>query len=127
MSGGKLSEPTIAKPAGPAPTQLVVTDLTVGRGDVACSGATLTVNYVGVEWTTGQTFDSSWQRGQPISFPLDGLIQGWQDGLPGMRVGGRREPIIPPALAYGPAGSGNELSGKTLVFVIDLLDAGTTG
>ena len=70
---------------------------------------------------TGEEFDSSWNRGESIEFPLRGLIQGWQDGIPGMKVGGRRQLTIPPAQAYGPAGGGHRLSGKTLIFVIDLL------
>ena len=72
---------------------------------------------------TGEEFDSSWNRGESIQFPLRGLIQGWQDGIPGMKVGGRRELVIPPHLAYGPAG-GHFLGGKTLIFVIDLLAVG---
>jgi len=79
------------------------------------------VHYVGVEYDTGEEFDSSWNRGESIEFPLRGLIQGWQDGIPGMKVGGRRKLVIPPAQAYGAAGSGHQLSGKTLIFVIDLL------
>ena len=81
------------------------------------------MHYLGVEYDTGEEFDSSWGRGQPIEFPLRGLIQGWQDGIPGMKVGGRRQLVIPPAQAYGPVGSGRRLSGKTLIFVIDLLGA----
>lgn len=115
------SKPEIEFPDGPAPTELVITDLIVGEGDEAVPGATVEVHYVGVEHDTGEEFDSSWNRGESISFPLRGLIQGWQDGIPGMRVGGRRQLVIPPAQAYGPAGSGHRLSGKTLVFVIDLL------
>ena len=84
-------------------------------------GGTVEVHYVGVDYDTGEEFDSSWGRGESIEFPLQGLIQGWQDGIPGMKVGGRRQLIIPPAQAYGPAGSGHQLSGKTLIFVIDLL------
>jgi peptidylprolyl isomerase len=74
-----------------------------------------------VEYDTGEEFDSSWDRKQSIEFPLRGLIQGWQDGIPGMKVGGRRKLTIPPESAYGPAGGGHRLSGKTLIFVIDLL------
>jgi peptidylprolyl isomerase len=78
------------------------------------------VHYLGVEYDTGDQFDASWDRGESITFPLSGLIQGWQDGIPGMRVGGRRELVIPPRLAYGENGR-HALSGKTLIFVIDLL------
>ncbi|HOB50578.1 MAG TPA: FKBP-type peptidyl-prolyl cis-trans isomerase [Mycobacterium sp.] len=115
------TKPEIEFPAGPAPTELTITDLVVGEGAEAVPGATVDVHYVGVEYDTGEEFDSSWNRGESISFPLRGLIQGWQDGIPGMRVGGRRQLIIPPEQAYGPAGAGHRLSGKTLIFVIDLL------
>lgn len=116
-----MTAPEIEPPDGPAPTELEIHDITVGDGAEAKPGGTVEVHYLGVEFDTGDQFDSSWDRGEPISFPLRGLIQGWQDGIPGMRVGGRRQLVIPPALAYGPAGSGHRLGGKTLVFVIDLL------
>ena len=115
------SKPEIEFPSGPAPGQLVVEDLVVGAGAEAVPGGTVEVHYVGVDYDSGEEFDSSWGRGQPIAFPLQGLIQGWQDGIPGMKVGGRRQLVIPPEQAYGPAGSGHQLSGKTLIFVIDLL------
>lgn len=115
------SKPQINVPAGPAPSRLTIEDLAVGDGPEAAPGAMVTVHYVGVEYDTGAEFDSSWNRGETIEFPLRGLIQGWQDGIPGMRVGGRRQLVIPPEQAYGPAGSGHQLSGKTLVFVIDLI------
>src|SRR3984957_8714415 len=115
------SKPEIEFPSGPAPAQLVVDDLVVGDGPEAVPGGTVEVHYVGVDFDNGEEFDSSWGRGQPIAFPLQGLIQGWQDGIPGMKVGGRRQLIIPPEQAYGPAGSGHQLSGKPLIFVIDLL------
>jgi len=106
---------------GPAPADLVITDLVVGTGDEAMPGATVDVHYVGVEFDTGEEFDASWNRGSSINFPLGSLIAGWQKGIPGMKVGGRRQLVCPPHLAYGPAGGGHRLSGKTLVFVIDLL------
>ncbi len=115
-------KPEIDFQEGPAPTELVIIDLVEGDGPVAQPGATVTVHYVGVEYETGEQFDASWDRGEPIEFPLRGLIAGWQEGIPGMRVGGRRQLIIPPALAYGESG-GHRLSGKTLIFVIDLLAA----
>ncbi|WP_459549146.1 FKBP-type peptidyl-prolyl cis-trans isomerase [Nocardia sp. X0981] len=118
-----MSKPEIEFQAGPPPTELVIKDITVGEGPEAVPGGTVEVHYVGVEFDTGEEFDSSWNRGESITFPLRGLIQGWQDGIPGMKVGGRRQLTIPPELAYGPAGGGHRLSGKTLVFVIDLLDA----
>lgn len=116
------TKPEIDAPEGPAPTDLHITDITVGEGAEAQPGGTVEVHYVGVEYDTGEEFDSSWNRGETITFPLRGLIPGWQEGIPGMRVGGRRQLVIPPALAYGPAGSGHRLSGKTLIFVIDLKD-----
>lgn len=106
---------------GPAPTELVITDLEVGDGLEATPGSTVDVHYLGVDFESGEEFDSSWSRGQSIEFPLSGLIRGWQEGIPGMRVGGRRQLVCPPELAYGPAGGGHRLSGRTLVFVIDLL------
>lgn len=117
------SKPDIDFIDGPAPTELVITDLVVGDGAEARPGARVTVHYVGVDFETGEQFDSSWDRGESIDFPLTGLIAGWQEGIPGMRVGGRRQLVIPPALAYGESGS-HRLAGRTLVFVIDLLDVG---
>ncbi|NBU31835.1 MAG: FKBP-type peptidyl-prolyl cis-trans isomerase [Actinobacteria bacterium] len=106
---------------GEAPSELVIQDLTVGSGPEVVAGQTVEVHYLGVEFDSGEQFDSSWDRDESIEFPLRGLIQGWQLGIPGMKVGGRRQLIIPPHLAYGPTGAGHRLSGKTLVFVIDLL------
>ncbi|WP_194825802.1 FKBP-type peptidyl-prolyl cis-trans isomerase [Nocardia sp. XZ_19_231] len=118
-----MTKPEIEFQEGPAPTELIITDLIEGEGKEAVPGGTVEVHYVGVEFDNGEQFDSSWDRGESITFPLRGLIQGWQDGIPGMKVGGRRQLVIPPELAYGGAGSGHALSGKTLVFVIDLLNA----
>jgi peptidylprolyl isomerase len=117
-----MTKPTIDYERGVPPTQLQIDDLLVGEGAEAQPGDTVEVHYVGVEYETGAEFDASWNRGRSIEFPLRGLIQGWQDGIPGMRVGGRRRLTIPPEQAYGPAGGGHQLSGKTLVFLIDLLD-----
>ena len=114
-------KPEIDFPGGEAPTELVIDDLVEGTGAEAVPGATVLVHYVGVEFESGDEFDSSWNRGEPIEFPLRGLIAGWQEGIPGMKVGGRRQLTIPPELAYGAAGGGHRLSGRTLVFVIDLL------
>jgi peptidylprolyl isomerase len=116
-----LSKPEIDRTDGPAPHDLAIDDIVTGEGREAKPGDTVEVHYVGVEFDTGEEFDASWNRGESIEFPLRGLIQGWQDGIPGMKVGGRRQLTIPPQLAYGPAGAGHRLSGKTLVFVIDLL------
>ena len=114
-------KPEIDFPGGEAPTELVIDDIVVGTGAEAVPGATVLVHYVGVEFESGDEFDSSWNRGEPIEFPLRGLIAGWQEGIPGMLVGGRRQLTIPPELAYGAAGGGHRLSGQTLIFVIDLL------
>ena len=121
MSAANSSKPIVDFPGGEPPTVLEITDITVGDGAEAKPGGTVRVHYLGVEFSTGEEFDSSWNRGESIEFPLRGLIQGWQDGIPGMKVGGRRKLVIPPAQAYGAAGSGHQLSGKTLIFVIDLL------
>ncbi|WP_166351121.1 FKBP-type peptidyl-prolyl cis-trans isomerase [Phytoactinopolyspora limicola] len=117
-----LDRPEVDFPDGEPPSDLEITDLHVGAGSPAAAGAEVTVHYVGVEFETGEEFDASWNRGQPVNFPLRGLIQGWQDGIPGMREGGRRRLVVPPHLAYGPPGSGHRLAGKTLIFVIDLLN-----
>lgn len=117
------TKPEFDAPEGPAPADLVIRDITVGDGTEAKPGDTVTVHYAGVEYDSGEEFDSSWGRGESIQFPLRGLIQGWQDGIPGMKEGGRRELVIPPHLAYGPAG-GHFLGGKTLVFIIDLIKVG---
>ncbi|MCO1579107.1 FKBP-type peptidyl-prolyl cis-trans isomerase [Crossiella sp. SN42] len=118
-----MTKPEIDFQDGPAPTELVVKDLKLGEGAEAVPGGTVEVHYVGVEYDTGEEFDSSWNRGQTIEFPLNKLIAGWQQGIPGMKSGGRRQLTVPPELAYGPAGAGHRLSGKTLVFVIDLVNA----
>lgn len=118
-----MTKPEIEFLDGPAPTELVITDLIVGAGAEAVPGGRVDVHYVGVDYETGEQFDASWDRGQSIEFPLTGLITGWQEGIPGMRVGGRRQLVIPPAQAYGEAG-GHRLAGRTLVFVIDLVDVG---
>jgi len=114
-------KPEIDFPEGPAPAELVIDDIVVGDGAEAVPGGTVTVHYLGVDYASGEEFDSSWDRGETIEFPLRGLIQGWQDGIPGMKVGGRRKLTIPPVLAYGESG-GHRLAGKTLIFVIDLVD-----
>ncbi|MGO1801235.1 MAG: FKBP-type peptidyl-prolyl cis-trans isomerase [Microbacteriaceae bacterium] len=118
------TKPEFDAPTGPAPAELAIRDLIDGDGAEAGPGDTVTVHYAGVEYDSGEEFDSSWGRGETIQFPLRGLIQGWQEGIPGMKVGGRRELIVPPQLAYGPAGAGHFLSGKTLIFIIDLVAVG---
>ena len=116
----ELQKPELDMPEGPAPTELIIEDITVGDGDEAQAGGIVNVHYLGVDYESGAEVDSSWSRGEPIEFPLAMLVKGWQEGIPGMRVGGRRKLICPPQLAYGNAG-GHPLSGRTLIFVIDLL------
>nr|WP_236722262.1 FKBP-type peptidyl-prolyl cis-trans isomerase [Prescottella equi] len=106
---------------GPAPAELVIEDITIGDGAEAQPGGVVDVHYHGVEYDSNEVFDSSFLHGESVAFPLNRLIPGWQEGIPGMKVGGRRKLTVPPELAYGPAGGGHQLSGKTLVFVIDLL------
>ncbi|HSC05182.1 MAG TPA: FKBP-type peptidyl-prolyl cis-trans isomerase [Solirubrobacteraceae bacterium] len=117
-------KPTVTVPTGPAPTKLVTKDLVPGTGQTVKAGQTVTVNYVGVLYKNGKEFDSSWKTGQPATFPLTagGVIQGWVQGIPGMKVGGRRELIIPASLAYGKAGRPPTIPANSpLVFVVDLL------
>lgn len=126
MSDSNLSKPVIeiaeiAASYDGEPIELTIVDLVEGSGAEATPGSTVDVHYVGVEYETGDEFDASWNRGESINFPLAALVRGWQEGIPGMKVGGRRMLICPPMWAYGPAGGGHFLSGKTLVFVIDLL------
>lgn len=121
MAENTNQKPEVDAPDGPAPEALEIVDIVEGTGPEATAGSKVDVHYLGVEYETGEEFDSSWSRGQSINFPLNNLIKGWQDGIPGMKVGGRRKLTVPPAQAYGPAGGGHPLSGKTLIFVIDLL------
>lgn len=116
-----LQPPILEPMLEPAPSVLTIQDVTVGDGAEAPANSTVKVHYLGVDYETGEEFDSSWGRGEPIEFPLNRLVKGWQEGIPGMKVGGRRTLICPPEYAYGPAGGGHRLSGRTLVFVIDLL------
>jgi len=120
MTETPLSKPEIEFPEGPAPAELEIVDLVEGEGAEALPNSTVNVHYLGVEYDSGEEFDSSWGRGESINFPLRSLIQGWQVGIPGMKVGGRRKLVVPPAQAYG-NGGGHPLGGKTLIFVIDLL------
>lgn len=118
-----ILEPVVVITPGDPVTELVVTDLIVGAGDEVPAGATVTAHYVGYGAATGVMFDSSWARGEPATFPLDQVILGWQEGLVGMQVGGRRLLVIPSSLGYGqnpPPGSGIE-PGETLIFVVDLV------
>lgn len=125
VSGALGSKPSIAAPTGSPPTSLVIRDVVVGTGTVAQAGSNLSVQYVGVNYADGKQFDASWDRHQPFPFQLGQgmVIAGWDQGLLGMRVGGRRELVIPPALGYGSGGAGGGAipPNATLVFVVDLL------
>lgn len=118
-------KPTIAKPSGEPPSRLVKEDLVRGEGRAAKSGDQVTVQYVGVSYSTGEQFDASWDSGQPFPFELGAgaVIPGWDEGVPGMRVGGRRQLTIPPDQAYGPEGSPPAIGpNETLIFVVDVVD-----
>ncbi len=121
-------KPHVYVPPGEAPpAELVVEDLVVGDGAVAAPGQTVNVHYVGVGWSTRQQFDASWDRNDVFSFGLGQgqVIKGWDQGVAGMSVGGRRRITIPPSLGYGKAGAGGVIKGgETLVFVVDLLGVG---
>jgi peptidylprolyl isomerase len=118
-------KPEIDFPGGPPPEDLVVTDISVGEGPEATSGSTVTAHYVGVAHSSGEEFDASYNRGEPLSFRLGvgQVIAGWDRGIEGMRVGGRRQLVIPPHLAYGDRGAGGAIApGETLIFVVDLVE-----
>ena len=120
-------KPTVDIPAGPPPTDLELDDLTVGDGPEAAAGKTVDVHYVGVAFESGRQFDASWDRGDPLSFKLGTgqVIAGWDQGVAGMKVGGRRRITIPPHLAYGKQGAGGVIGpDATLVFVVDLVSVG---
>ncbi|GEK79355.1 FKBP-type peptidyl-prolyl cis-trans isomerase [Agrococcus baldri] len=117
-------KPEIDAPEGPAPTELEITDITVGDGAEAVNGTQVSVHYVGVTHSTGEEFDASYGRGAPLEFPLGVgmVIKGWEQGIEGMRVGGRRKLVIPPHLAYGERGAGGVIGpNETLIFVCDLV------
>jgi len=117
-------KPEVDFPGGEPPTDLQITDITVGDGDEATAGSTISVHYVGVAFSTGDEFDASYNRGAPLEFPLGAgyVIQGWDQGVAGMKVGGRRQLVIPPHLGYGDRGAGAAIKpGETLIFVVDLL------
>ena len=119
-------KPEIDFPDGEPPLELVIVDEIVGDGPEAEVGHTVVAHYVGVAFSTGEEFDSSWSRGDPLAFPLGKgrVIKGWDQGLVGMRVGGRRKLVIPSDLAYGKQGAGGAIApGETLIFVVDLVDA----
>jgi len=120
-------KPTIEVPAGDPPTDLMIEDLVVGDGAEAASGAIVNVDYVGVSWSTGQEFDASWNRGDVFSFALGGgmVIAGWDQGVAGMKGGGRRRLTIPPEMGYGASGAGGVIGpNETLIFTVDLRGLG---
>jgi peptidylprolyl isomerase len=124
MSHMTLSKPDIEFPEGQPPADLQITDLTVGDGPEATPGHQVIVHYAGVAFSTGEEFDSSWSRNTPFQFPLGAgrVIAGWDQGVAGMRVGGRRKLVIPPHLGYGARGAGAAIKpGETLIFVVDLV------
>ncbi len=119
-----IEKPEIDFPGGEPPSDLQITDVWEGDGAVAKAGDTVEVHYVGVAYSTGEEFDASWNRGSPLQFRLGvgQVIAGWDQGVQGMRVGGRRQLIIPPGLAYGDRGAGRDIApGETLIFVCDLV------
>lgn len=114
--------PVIGPGTSPPPTSLETKDLVVGTGATATAANTVQVQYAGANYTDGKDFDSSWSRGQAASFPLNGVVPGFAQGIEGMKVGGRREIVIPPSLGYGAMGSAPAVApNETLVFVVDLL------
>ena len=113
--------PTITAPTGTAPTTLQTQDIIVGTGTEVVASSTLTVHYTLMTWSNGAIVESSWNGGQPATFPLAGVIAGWQQGLPGAKVGGRRLLVIPADLGYGPNGSGPIGPNETLIFVVDII------
>ncbi len=118
------SKPDVKIPDGAPPADLVTEDLVLGTGAEATAGKTVDVHYVGVGWSTKKQFDASWDRGGTFSFPLGQgrVIKGWDQGVAGMKVGGRRRLTIPAKLGYGDRGAGADIKpGETLVFVVDLL------
>ncbi len=119
------TKPEVVIPQTPAPIELVTEDITVGDGVEAVSGKTVSVHYVDVAWSTGKQFDASWDRNEPFDFGLGAgqVISGWDKGVAGMKVGGRRKLTIPPDMGYGSQGAGGVIKGgETLVFVVDLLN-----
>lgn len=119
------TKPEIDFPGEEPPADLVIEDIEVGDGAEATVGSTVSAHYVGVAHSTGEEFDASWNRGAPLDFRLGVgmVIAGWDEGISGMRVGGRRRLVIPPHKAYGDRGAGSVIKpGETLVFVVDLMD-----
>ena len=113
--------PTIGAPSGTPPTTLVTEDIIVGTGAEALPTSTMTVHYTLMTWSNGALVESSWNSGSPATFPLANVIIGWQQGIPGMKVGGRRLLVIPPDIGYGASGSGPIGPNETLIFVVDAI------
>ncbi len=121
------TKPDVTIPEGEPPAELLVEDVEVGDGPEAAAGAVVTVHYVGHAWSDGKQFDASWDRNDTFAFRLGAgqVISGWDEGVAGMKVGGRRRITIPPHKGYGNAGAGGVIKGgETLVFVVDLLNVG---
>ena len=112
--------PTITAPSGDAPIDLIAQDVIAGSGTEVVATSTLTVHYTLMKWSDGSILESSWSTGSPATFALAGVIQGWQQGLLGAKVGGRRLLVIPPALGYGPM-AGHPLENDTLIFAVDII------
>ena len=112
--------PTISKPEGTPPSELTTEDVIVGTGAEVLASSTLTVHYILMAWSTGKIIESSWS-GQPATFPLANVVEGWQKGLPGAKAGGRRLLVIPPAMGYGAAGAGPIGPNETLIFAVDII------
>lgn len=121
VTGNAGEAPTITPPTGAAPATLQTQDIIVGTGTEVLATSTLTVHYTLMSWSNGQIVESSWNGGQPATFPLSGVIAGWQEGLPGAKVGGRRLLVIPADKGYGPNGSGPIGPNETLIFVVDII------
>ena len=121
VTGAAGSAPTISAPSGTPPTTLVTKDIIEGSGTAAVATSTMTVHYTLMAWSTGKVVESSWSSGSPATFPLANVIEGWQKGIPGMKVGGRRLLVIPPNLGYGAAGGGPIGANETLIFVVDVV------
>ena len=120
-----MEKPEIEFPGPETPSDLMVTEITEGDGAEATSGSTVSVHYVGVTHSSGEEFDASYNRGTPLQFRIGvgQVIQGWDEGVEGMKVGGRRQLVIPPHLGYGDRGAGGVIKpGETLIFVVDLLE-----
>jgi len=122
VSGAKGSKPTISAPVGSPPSTLQKSDIYVGDGNEANDSSILEVHYTLMAWSSGTLVESSWDSGQTATFPLSGVIAGWQQGIPGMKEGGRRLLVIPPDLGYGSQGAGGAIGpNETLIFVVDLI------